>query len=121
MQRDGKMRNGMFADNSYGKSKTAHFVSGGGKFNGSVNLGGGNTFMLGIGYEHRAPQITTAFVSPEMNNDFVSNLRNERIFSSEVGFQHQTSRIHINLNAYYNYMSHMTEWQNFYFDCSTSK
>ena len=116
MQRDGKMRNGMFADNSYGKSKTAHFVSGGGKFNGSVNLGGGNTFMLGIGYEHRAPQITTAFVSPEMNNDFVSNLRNERIFSSEVGFQHQTSRIHINLNAYYNYMSHMTEWQNFYFD-----
>ena len=116
MQRDGRMRNGMFADYSYGKSKTAHFVSGGGKFNSTLNLGGGNTILFGIGYEHRAPQITTAFVSPEMNNDFVANLRNERIFSSEVGYQFLNSRFHFNINAYYNHMSHVTEWQNFYFD-----
>ncbi len=116
MQRDGRMRNGMFADYSYGKSSTAHFVSGGAKFNSTINLGGGNTILLGVGYEHRAPQITTAFVSPEMNNDFVQNLRNERIFSSEVGYQFQNSLIHLNINAYYNRMDHGTEWQNFYFD-----
>ena len=116
MQREGNMRNGMFADNSFGKSKTAHFVSGGGKFTGNLTLGGGLTMLAGIGYEHRAPQITTAFVSPEMNNDFVTNLRNERIFSSELGFQFQNSRVHINVNAYYDYLSHITEWQNFYFD-----
>ena len=116
MQREGKMRNGMFADNSFGKSKTAHFVSGGGKFSGHLNLGGGNSLLVGIGYEHRAPQITMAFVSPEMNNDFVTNLRNERIFSSELGYQFQNSRVHINLNAYYDHLSHITEWQNFYFD-----
>jgi hypothetical protein len=79
-------------------------------------LGGGNTLMAGIGYEHRAPQITTAFVSPEMNNDFVTNLHNERIFSSELGYQFQNSRLHVNLSAYYNYLSNVTEWQNFYFD-----
>lgn len=116
MQREGNMRNGMFADNSLGKSKTAHFVSGGGKFSGNLNLGGGSTLLVGIGYEHRAPQITTAFVSPEMNNDFVTNLRNERIFSSELGYQFQNSRVHLNINAYYDYLSHVTEWQNFYFD-----
>ncbi len=116
MQRDGKMKNGMFAEYSYGKSKTAHFVSGGGKFNSNLNLGGGNTILLGIGYEHRAPQITTAFVSPEMNNDFVTNLHNERIFSSEIGYQFMNSLLHVNINAYYNYLSHVTEWQNFYFD-----
>ena len=116
MQRDGKMRNGMFANYSYGKSETAKFVSGGGKFNASLNLGRGNTLMAGIGYEHRAPQITTAFVSPEMNNDFVTNLHNERVFSSEVGYQFQNSRLHVNLSAYYNYLSNVTEWQNFYFD-----
>ncbi len=116
MQREGNMRNGMYADNSYGKSKTANFLSGGGKFSGTVNLGGGSSVLLGIGYEHRAPQITTAFVSPEMNNDFVSNLRNERIFSSEVGYQFQNSLVHLNINAYYNYFNHVTEWQNFYFD-----
>ena len=116
MQRDGRMKNGMFAEYSYGKSKTAHFVSGGGKFNSNLNIGGGNTILLGIGYEHRAPQITTAFVSPEMNNDFVTNLRNERIFSSELGYQFMNSLLHVNINAYYNYLSHVTEWQNFYFD-----
>jgi hypothetical protein len=31
MQREGKMRNGMAADYSYGKSSTAHFLNGGGK------------------------------------------------------------------------------------------
>ena len=116
MQRDGKMRNGMFPDGSYGKSETAHFVSGGFKVSGTVNVAPGHTLMLGTGYEHRAPQITTAFVSPEMNNSFVNDLRNERIFSSEVGYQFQNSWLHANINAYYNYLSHLTEWQNFYFD-----
>ena len=116
MQRDGKMRNGMFADYSYGKSKTAHFLSGGLKANGTISLGAGNTIMVGAGYELRAPQITTAFVSPEMNNSFVDNLRNERILSTEVGYQYQNAWMHANLNAYYNHLTHVTEWQNFYFD-----
>ena len=116
MQRDGKMRNGMFADYSYGKSKTAHFLSGGLKANGTISLGAGNTIMVGAGYELRAPQITTAFVSPEMNNSFVDNLRNERILSTEVGYQFQNAWMHANLNAYYNHLTHVTEWQNFYFD-----
>ena len=116
MQREGRMRNGMFADMSYGKSKSANFLSGGGKANATINLGGGNTVLLGVGYELRAPQITTAFVSPEMNNDFVANLHNEQIFSGEVAYQFQNSWVHFNLNAYYTHLGKVTEWQNFYFD-----
>lgn len=116
MNRKGNMRNGMFADNSYGKSKTAEFISGGGKFNGTFNLGKGSTFSLGLGYEHRAPQATTAFVSPEMNNDFVSNLKNERVFSSEASYQYVGTWLHANLSAYYSHLTNVTEWQNYYFD-----
>ncbi|MBQ7422246.1 MAG: TonB-dependent receptor, partial [Prevotella sp.] len=116
MQRQGHMRNGMFADNSFGKSGTAEFISGGAKFNANMPFGQGGTILFGIGYEHRAPQITAAFVSPEMNNDFVSNLKNERVFSSELGYQYQNSWLHANLNAYYNRVTNITEWQNFYFD-----
>ena len=75
MQRDGKMRNGLAADNSYGKSDVAEFVDGGFKLNTSFNLGRGNTLTFGIGYEHRAPQARTAFASPEINNDFVTDLK----------------------------------------------
>jgi hypothetical protein len=116
MNRHGNMRNGMFANNSFGKSGTAEFISGGGKFNGNLDLGAGNTVSLGIGYEKRAPQATTAFVSPEMNNDFVDNLKNEDVFSSEFNYQYINHWLHANISAYYSHLSNVTEWQNYYFD-----
>ena len=116
MQREGKMRNGLAKNNSYGKSHTAQFIDGGFKFGANVNLGRGNTFTLGLGYEHRAPQAKVAFVSPEINNDFVKGLKNERVFSSEIGYQLQNSWLHANINAYYSYLTNVSDWQNFYYD-----
>ena len=116
MQRNGNMRNGMAANNSYGKSKTAQFLDGGAKFGANINLGRGNTITLGVGYEHRAPQARTAFASPEINNDFVLNLKNERVFSTELGYQLQNSWLHANINAYYSRLTNVTDWQNYYFD-----
>ena len=114
--RNGNMRNGMFANNSFGRSRSANFTDGGGKAGITFNAGQGNTFSVGAGYELRAPLATTAFVSPEMNNDFVTNLKNERVFSSEFSYQLQASWIKANLSAYYSRLDHVTEWQNFYFD-----
>ena len=116
MQRDGKMRNGLAANNSYGKSGVAQFLDGGVKLGTSVNLGRGNTLTIGAGYETRAPQARTAFASPEINNDYVTNLKNEKVFSAEIGYQLQTSWLHANINAYYSYLTDVTDWQNYYFD-----
>lgn len=116
MQRDGKMRNGMAANNSFGKSQTAHFLDGGAKLGGNLYLGRGNTLTFGVGYELRAPQARNSFASPEINNDFVLNLKNERVFSSELGYQLLTSWLHANVNAYYSRMTDVTDWQNYYFD-----
>lgn len=116
MQREGKMRNGLFADNSFGKSKTAKFLEGGIKASGNFNLGRGNTLTIGMGYDSHAPEAANAFAAPEMNNEFVFDLHNERIFSSEVGYQLQTSWMKASVNAYYNHISNVTEWINFYFD-----
>ncbi len=116
MQRDGKMRNGMAADNSFGKSGTAKFLDGGGKAALTWNAGRGHTFLLGAGYEWRAPTASTAFAAPEINNDFVVHLKNERIFSSDLNYGFQTSWVHFNLNAYYGLVDNSTEWQNFYYD-----
>lgn len=116
MNRDGKMRNGLFADNSYGKSKTANFVSGGAKFSGSLDLSHGSVISIGLGYEHKAPTADVAFQAPEMNNDFVQNLKNERIFSSELSYQFNNSWLHANLSGYYSRVDNATEWTCFYFD-----
>lgn len=116
MQRDGKMRNGLAANNSYGKSGVAQFLNGGVKLGTSLNLGRGNTLTVGAGYETRAPQARTAFASPEINNDYVTHLKNEKVFSAEIGYQLQTSWLHANINAYYSYLTDVTDWQNYYFD-----
>ena len=116
MQREGLMRNGLAPENSYGKGGTARFLDGGGKVGLNYNLGAGNTILLGAGYELRAPQAQAAFVAPEINNDFVNNLKNEQIFSAEVGYNFQTSWLKANVNAYYSRVTNGTEWQNFYFD-----
>ena len=116
MQRDGKMQNGLAANNSYGKSKHAEFVDGGLKFGSTLNMGHGSTLIFGIGYEHRAPQARNAFMAPEINNNFVRNLKNERVFSTELGYQYENAWMHLNLNAYYSRLDNVTDWQNFYHD-----
>lgn len=138
MQRDGKMRNGMAADYSYGKSGVAKFLEGGGKAGMAYQLAKGNTVTLGVGYELKAPQAQAAFASPEINNDFIgrplvdadgnkvldangnqlmeSNLKNEKLFSSELGYQFETSWLKANVSGYYSYLTDATEWQNFFYD-----
>ena len=116
MQREGKMRNGMFLNNSYGKSGKAHFLEGGGKTGAVINLGHGHSISGGFGIEMKAPQAQAAFVSPEMNNDFVVDLKNEKNYSAEIGYQMQNSWLKANIIAYGAIVENATEWQNFYFD-----
>jgi hypothetical protein len=116
MRRQGYMRNGLFADNSYGKGKTAKFLNGGLKFNADMPIGRSQVINIGAGYELRSPQASEAFISPEMNNDFVNNLRNERIFSSEIAYQLKSAIVDVNISAYYNHLSNVTEWRAFYAD-----
>ena len=120
MRRHGYMRNGMAAENSYGNSGIARMGEGGAKGSISFDAGRGHAFKLGIGYEWQPPKANTAFVSPEIQNDFVRDLHDEHIFSSEFAYQYQNSWMHANLTAYYSRLDHVTEWQNFYSDMDNS-
>ncbi len=123
IQRDGKMRNGVaeaLGISSYGKSGTAKFLDGGLKGGLTYNLGWGSTIQIGLGYELKAPQAQNAFVSPEINNDFVTNLKNEKIFSAELGYMFETSWLKANINGYYSHLKDVTEWQCFFYDDANS-
>ena len=120
LQREGKMRNGLAPNNSYGKSGTARFLDSGGKAGMNINLGRGNTVSLGAGYEWKAPTASVAFSSPQINNDFVKDLTNEKIFSSEIGYQLQNSWLHANIQAYYTRLQDVTEYSMFYYDSNKS-
>ncbi len=116
MARDGKMRNGMAANNSYGRSRHAQFLDGGGKLGLNYSIGRGHVITLGLGAETKAPTASTAFAAPEINNDFVVDLKNEKILSADLGYHFQTSWLKLNINGYYSRINDATEWQNFYYD-----
>ena len=120
MWREGFMRNGLFPDNSYGKSGIAHFLDGGLKMGTSINLGKGHAVMAGVGYEIKAPNAGVAFMCPEMNNDFVIDLRNEKVVSAELGYSIKNKWLRFNLNGYYYYTHDGSEWQQFFNDDSHS-
>ena len=116
MQREGNMRNGLAPNNSYGKSGTAKFLDGGVKAGAQVDLGKGNSMQFGIGYESKAPVARTAFQAAQINNNFVKDLKNENVFSAEIGYRLQTSWLKANLNAYYSYLNNVTEQSMYYMD-----
>ena len=120
MWREGFMRNGLFQENSYGKSGTAHFLDGGLKMGSTLNLGKGHAISVGLGYEFRAPGAAVAFMSPEMNNDYVQNLKNEKVISTELGYAVSNKWLRLNLSGYYYRMYDGNEWYQFYNDDSNS-
>ncbi len=121
MWRDGKMRNGIFADNSYGKSGTARFLDGGFKMGTNLNLGKGHVIGMGVTYMTYAPRAYgsyggSAFQAAEMNNNFVGNLKVEHMVGAELGYAMNLNWVRANLTAYYNHGTRMNEWQNYYYD-----
>ena len=120
MWREGFMRNGLFQDNSYGKSGKARFLDGGLKAGTTINLGKGHAITAALGYELRAPGAAVAFMCPEMNNDYVQDLTNEKVFSSELGYAINNKWFRLNLSGYYYNINDGTEWQQFYNDDSNS-
>ena len=116
MQREGKMRNGLAPNNSYGKSGTASFLDGGAKAGAQLDLGGGSALTLGLGYETKAPAARTAFVAAQINNDFVQGLTQEKILTEELGYRLQTSWLKANLNVYYSHLFDVTEQSMYYMD-----
>ena len=120
IQREGKMRNGLARDNSYGKSGTARFLDGGGKAGAHITLGAGAALMLGAGYEWKAPTARTAFVSPQVNNDFAKDLKVERNLSTEVGLMFTLPWMKANINGYYSRLQDVTEYSMAYSDIAHS-
>ena len=120
MQRDGKMRNGLAPDNSYGKSGTGKFLDGGGKIGVSLNVGQGHTVVASGTIETKAPTARVAFSAPQVNNNFVNNLKPEINIGAEVAYMVTNSFMQASLSGYYIRMNKVTEYSMSYSDVDNS-
>ena len=116
MQREGLMKNGRAANNSFGKSGTAKFLGGGGRMGLSYRPNGAHTLALNIGAESNAPLARNSFVAPRMQNDFVNNLTNEDIYHADLSYTFRFGNFSGKVSGYYARFNNGVEQTAFYND-----
>jgi hypothetical protein len=84
--RDGKYRNGVFADDSYGKSPTQKFVDYATKAGITYKYNGRHYLFVNAGYINQAPDFEDAYISPRTRNTIADGLQQESITSVEGGY-----------------------------------
>lgn len=99
--REGNYKNGLFPDDSYGKSKTYVFPDIGVKAGATYKVNGRNYVFANAGYMTRAPFFNNMYLSPRSRNTSVADLTSEKITSVEGGYLHIAPKIKGKLKLYY--------------------
>ena len=86
---------------SYGKSKTAKFLTYAGKLGINYVIGGAQRVYANVGYFTEAPKFNQAFLSPRTRNTMMENLKPQKVFSSDLNWQYSGNGINIRATGYY--------------------
>ncbi len=114
--RDGLYRNGLFADNSFGKSKTYSFTTYGVKGGATYKLNGRNYLFLNGCYSTEAPAPDNTFISSRTRNTTISNPEVQKIQSVEGGYLLRIPKVSGKLTGYATEIKDMSAIKRFYND-----
>ncbi len=101
MWREGDVKNGLFPDNSFGKSEVKSFDNYMAKAGLTYKINNRHYLYANGAMGTRAPFIRNVFVSPRTRNTFVNGLANEELLSGEAGYIIRTPRIKGRATVYY--------------------
>lgn len=115
-QRDGHMRNGRAPENSYGKGESHSFANYGVKAGAKYKLDGRNNFFVHAFHGTRAPLSYNAYVSPRIKDDVITNLKSEKLYAVDAGYEWNYRRFKGVISGFYTEMHDGTERTSFYDD-----
>ena len=112
--REGNVRNGVFADDSYGDSPKQSFTNPAFKGGVTYKYNGRNYFYVNGAYINRAPLFENAYVSPRSRALAVKDIKNEKITSVEGGYLFRAPRVKARATAYMTLFDDITDTRSFY-------
>ncbi len=112
--RTGYYQNGVYADNSLGKSATAGFFNFGTKGGLTYKINGRNYVYANASYETRAPLFENSFISPRTQNTLAANLKNETVYGLEGGYLLRAPKVKVRLTGFFTQFSDGTDMLSFY-------
>ncbi|WP_212005466.1 TonB-dependent receptor [Chitinophaga sp. HK235] len=101
MWRTGNVRNGLYPDNSKGKSTVYTFINYAAKGGITWKIDGRNYLFANGSYATRAPFVESVFTSPRIRNTAQNDVRSEQIIDVEAGYVLNWEKLKLRLNGYY--------------------
>lgn len=114
--RDGKMRNGKFPEESYGKSESLDFIDYGGKFGLLIKATGRHYIHGHAAYMTKAPTPRNTYISPRTRDHIIENPVSEIITSADIGYTMRAPKLKATINAFYTKFENQTKIMSFYHD-----
>ena len=114
--RDGHTKNGLFPDNSFGKSNEYSFNNYSVKGGVTYKISSRSNFFVSGTQMTRAPFYRNVYISPRTRDYVQNNLRNERIQSIEGGYLLTTPFFKFRLSGYYTRIKNQMSLTTFYHD-----
>lgn len=114
--RQGYMKNGLYMDNSYGKSDNNTFLGMGAKIGGLYKITGRHFVDIKATYFNRAPNSRNAYLSPRIKDETIANLENEKIYGIEASYIIRYPKLNARVTGYYTQFVDQTDLISFYHD-----
>ncbi len=114
--RKGNVRNGLFPNNSEGKSDEQNFYNYSFKAGLTYLVTPHNYLFVNGTYETRAPFFENAFLSPRTRNEVRTDLKSEHVTSFEGGYVLIAPKVKARLTGYYTLFKHGIDIMTFYDD-----
>lgn len=115
-QRNGLYKNGVYPNNSYGKSDLIEFSNIGFKGGATYYLTGKHSFTTNLAYYNNAPTIRNTFASARMNNTHTKGITNEKVQSIDMSYTLRTTNLKAKISTYSNTIKNATQINFYYAD-----
>jgi hypothetical protein len=102
-QREGNYRNGIYANNSYGKSSKAIFENFGFKGGLTYKISGKQFIDINGVYMTKAPNLRNTFSNARLNNNITPDLTSESIMGSDISYIIKAPKFKARLTGFFNY------------------
>jgi hypothetical protein len=114
--RVGHVTNGLFPNNSFGKSKVYDFTNYAVKGGVTYKINGKNYLYVNGAYQTRAPFFENVYISPRTRDIAQDNVTDEKVASVEAGYILNAPKIKLRLSGYYTRFEDQMNVLSFYHD-----
>ncbi len=113
-QREGLYRNGIYADNSFGKSDKVNYDNFSFKGGLTYKINGRHSIDLNGFYGDKAPIMRNVFSNARLNNNITNNLESENISALDASYIVKAPKFKARLTGFYNKVSNSSEISFYY-------